>query len=207
MMSTESKIRHEWFQTDSKVSISVFIKNVDPSTVIFNLTARTLALHIKPADSSLSEIIALDIDPLSFAVDPDSSIYEVLKTKIEITLAKAKVGVRWPALQGDFEESAVVTGGFAATTAAAAAAAPPAYPTSSKKKKDWSAVEKSIEEDKPTGDAALNALFQQIYKDASDDTRRAMMKSYIESNGTCLSTNWEEVGSKTVECSPPEGME
>eukprot|EP00842_Homolaphlyctis_polyrhiza_P002262 jgi/Hompol1/3036/HPOL_005622-RA len=74
-------------------------------------------------------------------------------------------------------------------------------------KKDWSAVEKSIEEDKPTGDAALNALFQQIYKDASDDTRRAMMKSYIESNGTCLSTNWDEVGSKTVECSPPEGME
>jgi SGS domain len=27
-----------------------------------------------------------------------------------------------------------------------------------------------------------------------DDTRRAMMKSYTESNGTVLSTNWQEVG-------------
>jgi len=33
-----------------------------------------------------------------------------------------------------------------------------------------------------------------------------MMKSYIESNGTALSTNWEEVGKGKVETSPPEGM-
>lgn len=29
----------------------------------------------------------------------------------------------------------------------------------------------------------------------------------VESNGTVLSTNWKEVGSKKVEGSPPEGME
>jgi suppressor of G2 allele of SKP1 len=33
------------------------------------------------------------------------------------------------------------------------------------------------------------------------------MKSYQESGGTALSTNWGEVGSKTMEISPPEGME
>jgi len=33
-----------------------------------------------------------------------------------------------------------------------------------------------------------------------------MMKSFVESNGTVLSTNWQEVGSKTIECTPPDGM-
>lgn len=29
----------------------------------------------------------------------------------------------------------------------------------------------------------------------------------VESNGTVLSTNWKEVGTKKVEGSPPDGME
>ncbi len=33
-----------------------------------------------------------------------------------------------------------------------------------------------------------------------------MMKSFVESNGTVLSTNWDEVGGKKVECTPPDGM-
>jgi suppressor of G2 allele of SKP1 len=42
---------------------------------------------------------------------------------------------------------------------------------------------------------------------ADPDTQRAMMKSYQESNGTVLSTNWKEVGTGEVEMKPPEGME
>ena len=34
-----------------------------------------------------------------------------------------------------------------------------------------------------------------------------MLKSFQESNGTVLSTNWNEVGAKPVETQPPEGME
>jgi len=33
-----------------------------------------------------------------------------------------------------------------------------------------------------------------------------MMKSYSESGGTVLSTDWNQVGKKTVEPEPPEGM-
>jgi suppressor of G2 allele of SKP1 len=33
-----------------------------------------------------------------------------------------------------------------------------------------------------------------------------MMKSFVESNGTCLSTNWNEVSQGKVETKPPEGM-
>lgn len=39
-------------------------------------------------------------------------------------------------------------------------------------------------------------FFQHLFAGADDDTRRAMMKSYVESNGTSLSTNWDEVKSK-----------
>jgi suppressor of G2 allele of SKP1 len=78
--------------------------------------------------------------------------------------------------------------------------------TSSKPTKDWNKVAKEVDEEKPEGEQALNALFQQIYKDADPDTKRAMMKSFTESNGTCLSTNWADIGNKKTEVKPPEGM-
>ena len=50
-------------------------------------------------------------------------------------------------------------------------------------------------------------LFQDFYKGADPDTQKAMMKSYQESNGTALSTNWAEVSKGKVETTPPDGME
>lgn len=56
-------------------------------------------------------------------------------------------------------------------------------------------------------DGEINSFFQKLYADADDDTRRAMMKSYQESNGTSLSTNWADVSKGKVETKPPSGME
>ncbi len=46
----------------------------------------------------------------------------------------------------------------------------------------------------------LNAFFKKIFSQGDDDQRRAMMKSYVESNGTVLSTNWNEVGGCQAVC-------
>lgn len=60
----------------------------------------------------------------------------------------------------------------------------------------------SIDSDYGTGDP-VDSFFKKLYADADPDTRRAMMKSYYESEGTALSTNWDEVGKGKVEARPP----
>lgn len=85
------------------------------------------------------------------------------------------------------------------------------YPSSRHVGKDWdklaAQIAKDEKEEKLEGEAALNQLFQQIYGDGSEEVRKAMNKSFVESGGTVLSTNWDEVKRGHVDCKPPDGME
>ncbi|KAJ3303322.1 Cochaperone protein [Blyttiomyces sp. JEL0837] len=189
-----SKIRHEWFQNENFVTVTIFIKSLKKEQVTIEFQPRVCSVSIKLPTTEYT----LELDPLMHPIIPSESKYSVLGSKVEIKLKKETVGIKWNDLEGQADgvvQTMVPTG-----------EAKPEYPSSSKKKHDWDSVTKSVEEDKPEGEAALNALFQKIYKDASDETRRAMMKSYVESNGTCLSTNWDEVGKGKVPVTPPEGM-
>src|SRR5580700_4584058 len=156
--------------------------------------------------------------PLFSKVDVDQCTYNITPSKIDINLHKAMNGLKWPALEGDQVEGSRLGSTPTPTTTPlvedTTPAKAPAYPTSSRKGvKDWDAVAKEAlkkekkaegkevcdagldgdgDDDDEEGDP-LNGFFKKLYKDANPDTRRAMMKSYIESNGTALSTNWEDV--------------
>ena len=50
----------------------------------------------------------------------------------------------------------------------------------------------------------LEAFFQSIYGDLGEEGKRAMMKSFTESGGTVLSTDWRDVGARKVVPQPPK---
>lgn len=79
------------------------------------------------------------------------------------------------------------------------------YPSSSRTgPKNWDTLGDDDEAD-DTSD--VNFFFKKLYKGATPEQQRAMMKSFTESNGTSLSTDWNDVKDRTVETVPPEGVE
>lgn len=191
----------------------------------------------KAGSSTGELIAELHLEPLFASIDTSNSGLRVLGSKIEVSLPKAAPGVRWSALTASTSASSSAAppapaGGAASqaagpssasavpssTMAAASAPAPPASrPTRSK----WDSFKDDDEDEDARegagagaeggggggGDAGIDAFFKKLYADADDDTRRAMMKSYQESGGTALSTNWAEVQKSKVETRPPDGME
>jgi len=150
---------------------------------------------------------ALDLN-LHGRVLPGESSYTVMSTRVEVRLAKA-TGTNWTTLELERPQGLPTETDEANAPPAAGENLPRPYPSSSKSVKDWDNLENELkkEEDKLEGDAALQKLFQDIYLKGNEETRRAMNKSFQESNGTVLSTNWGEVGSGQVEVKAPDGME
>lgn len=153
----------------------------------------------------------------------------VLSTKIEVTLRKKVPGQKWSALEGS--TTATTKPAPVSMTQIPQASSVPSYPTSSKhgvknwdklatdltKKKEKSKDGKSASKDKDGagegddsdvdseygGGDAVDSFFKKLYANSDPDTQRAMMKSYYESQGTALSTNWDEVGKEKVAVHPP----
>ena len=204
--SSAPAVRFEWFQTLTNVTFTFYVKNRQASDVAVAVHGeRSVDVTIKLDDSGREYQYS---NETLFAPVTSTASVSVRSMKVEVSLPKV-TAFQWPALEAKGEiVAAVANPATVAAVTAPASAAQLSYPNS--KGKDWSKVqleEKEEGEEKPSGDHALNALFKQIYGNASDDQRRAMMKSYSESNGTVLSTNWQDVGSKYVKGEPPKGME
>ncbi|UZJ53200.1 hypothetical protein CBS101457_002520 [Exobasidium rhododendri] len=191
--------RHDFYQTDSAVHISVYVKGCKAEDVDVRFTEHSLEMTILSSPSPT----VLQIVPLYASVDPDASSFKVLGSKIEVSLRKVSVGVQWRSLQGEEGAPTTVvpsTNTNIASSSTTSSAAPRA-------RSKWDSFKAEDEHGKIEEEAGVDDFFKKLYADADDDTRKAMMKSYQESGGTALSTNWGEVKKGKVETKPPEGME
>jgi len=192
------KVSHDWYQTETQVVVEVRIKKLKADECKIEIGETTLSVTA-PLPTGSEYSLMLD---LAHPVVPAQSSYKVLSTKIEIKLRKGE-GVRWHCLEGD--GSAPLPGGSLPPASASGGVKAP-YASG----RDWSAIEKNLSaeaEEKKEGEAALNEMFQKIYGDANDEVKRAMNKSFQESGGTVLSTNWGDIGKEKTEIKPPDGME
>ncbi|XP_031841643.1 suppressor of G2 allele of skp1 [Nomia melanderi] len=196
------KTRYDWYQTETHVIVTILAKNTKNVKVAYDTNSLSVSA-ILPSGNDYS----LELD-LAHSIVPEQCSYKVFPSKIEIKLKKQE-GIRFSVLEGNPRAQTVAQP--IPQEILQASNQPPKYPSSCKKSPDWNKVEKDIDkqeaEEKPQGEAALNALFQKIYGSGSDEVRRAMNKSFQESGGTVLSTNWSEVGKGKVERKLPDGME
>lgn len=177
-------IRNDFFQTPSHVILSIFIKSVKNDDVKIVFKEQELEVCIKMDNG---REYALDLE-LFDKILPEKCVWNIFSTKIEVKMTKV-VGTMWASLEKCTSLPIVK----------------PSYPSSHKRPTDWDSIEEP--QIKKEGLAVMMDFLKDISCKGDDDKRRAMEKSYYESGGTVLSTNWEDVGSRTVEGTAPQGME
>lgn len=124
-MASSSAVRHDWYQTDEKVVVTVLVKNAQH----YDVQIESDRVHIT------ADAYTLDLK-LFASIDKERSTYRVVPVKIEVTLFKV-VGERWPSLEAPVANEAAAV-----------------VPDKVLKiyKHDWDSVEKQIEkeeEEKP----------------------------------------------------------
>jgi len=194
------RFRHDFIQNQTHVTITVYIKgsNKENCEIEFENQSLSLDWTISKDDSW-----QLNFDPLFDEIVPEESSAQFFNTKVEIKMKK-KNQVKWETLESK------VTKALDELTEEEIKQRRDYYPSSKAQggeAKNWDKIVGEIQDDKLEGEEALNSFFQQIYGRGSDEVRRAMNKSFVESGGTVLSTNWGEVGTKEVEGTPPKGLE
>ncbi|KAH0293896.1 SGS-domain-containing protein [Aureobasidium namibiae CBS 147.97] len=219
------KIRHDWYQNNDKVYFTLLAKGVPKDKATIDIQPRSLTISFPLQTSSDYDF---SLEPLFAEIDPLASSFSIMSTKVEVVLKKSQPGQKWPALETNepVDQSSTTTTSTASAPAQPSSASQkaPSYPTSSRSgPKNWDKLASEAlakpktdnskpgakiedEEDDEGGDP-VNGFFKKLYAGADADTRRAMMKSFSESNGTALSTNWEEVKKGKVETNPPDSME
>ena len=178
-------IRMQWYQSTVFVNIDIYAKKVIKEESIIEFKEDSLKVHLKRQDGP--DYI---FEKTLFApIKPNESRWNVNKFKCEIHLKKAIQNNKWLSLD---KEAQVVS-----AEAEAGIYSLRRKNETAKREKIWDKFADKELKDVKEDDSSMS-LFRQLYENADDDVRRAMMKSYTESGGQVLSTDWDKVKKEKV---------
>lgn len=155
MAAVPQQVRHEWYQTDQKVVVDLFIKNAQN---------RKCEVNIKTNHVFIS---ADDLPDLKFnllqSIDQAKSTYKMSPVKIELTLYKLK-GERWPTLLKTTENAPTPAPVAAAVQSEPVPVEAPSVASGSggvvpKHPKDWDKLVKDIWEKEDLEKVNLTSMF------------------------------------------------
>lgn len=167
-------VRIDHFQTPTHINAYLYVSQLANYTPKVEATASNLEISFqnkeKPEDSFVRSINLYGL------IEPELLQEKVYPTKLEIQMRKKTAGT-WPELEKGSKESSPDVPVITAPTT-----------------KDWSKIQLDDDSDDDINTSENpDDFFKALYADADDDTRRAMMKSFVESGGTALSTDWDKV--------------
>ena len=195
--------RYQYYQSDKFMTVCLLEANVQESDLHVDYGKQHLSISLRKGDKTFPVVAGV----LSEEIDVENSKVNIKQEKVLVKLKKLKPEEWHDLLTKDSSKAAALPKPISKVETKVAPVQP--YAT----RKDWTTIERQLKEEEekeqPEGDEALNKLFSQIYSNADEDTRRAMIKSYQTSGGTVLSTNWDEVSKKDYEKerTAPDGQE
>ncbi|GJD09292.1 Protein SGT1 [Galdieria sulphuraria] len=184
-MSQKSLFREDWFQNGSFVSLTLYIKDVDRDESNVTFTQQTVTVNLFSArDKSIYE----QTWELSHPVVAEQSLVTYFPQKVELKMKKKEEGLLWKQLTSG------ATLKSSDNTQSSYSSRETASLQSGRFPKQFAVEEDDDEEQDQSKD--LLAFFRDIYEKSDEDTRRAMVKSFVESQGKVLSTDWKKVSSQ-----------
>ncbi|KAF7496294.1 hypothetical protein SSS_06963 [Sarcoptes scabiei] len=183
--SSESlRPKFDWYQTDQFIVLSILIKEINEKSMQIEFEPKKFTFNYNHQSSNdCSKFYRLVLN-LNEEILPSQCVWSLTSIKLEIKMKK-KEEIRWSSLE---------------------AANSIQQNKSTPSLRSWDQLARDLEKDDDE-QSDVEALFRKIYANGDENLRRAMNKSFVESNGTVLSTNWNDVGKSTVEMKPPDNCE
>jgi suppressor of G2 allele of SKP1 len=167
-------LRSDWYQlTQQTVVLVLYGKDLKEKNLSINVESNKI--NVLYPDESIAFAIEL-----AHPVDSQRTTVKYSAPKVEITLYKQDPSINWNSL----------------------APASAATAESTSKQDKWSKVSISKEDAEEPTSGDVESFFKSIYANADEDSRKAMIKSFTESGGACLSTDWKDVARRKVEYVP-----
>ncbi|KII66808.1 Protein SGT1 A [Thelohanellus kitauei] len=168
----DNSSRYDWYENNEFIFIVIFAKGNNNEQVNISFAEKSINCEYN-SDGSLRK---LDLN-LFQEINPSLCSYTVSDYKIELRACKKCQGY-WHQLAPQVAKE----------------------PVKNCENKNWDRiVDDMLKESDQTVSPGILELFQDIYEKGDENVRKAMEKSFSESQGTVLSTNWNEVGQKCVE--------